>query len=84
MGDELGSAKDIDRLVSSGLYSNFHLDRARRFLEPTYRLGGQKCRQKLVILSFIGYLGEFESASQTVLTCICTIMPRSVRPIFKS
>ena len=34
--------------------------------------------------SFLGYLGEIESDSQTVWTCmLCTIVPRSVLPIFK-
>ena len=38
----------------------------------------------MVILSFLGYLGEIESDSQTVWICICTIVPRSALPIFKS
>ena len=36
----------------------------------------------MVILSFLGCLVEFESDSQTVWTCICTVKPRSVLPIF--
>ena len=88
MGDELGSATDADRLlVSSGLsarYTTLHLDRERRFLMLPYRIVGQKCRKKWVILSFLGYLGEFESDSRSVRTCICTVKPRSVLPIFNS
>ena len=73
MGHELGSATDIDRFfVFRTVYTNFHLDRERQFLELSYRRVGQKYRQKMVILSFVGYLGEFESDSQTVWTGIYT------------
>ena len=37
---------------------------------------------KDIVLSFLGYLGEIESHSPTVWTCICTIVPRSVVPFF--
>ena len=51
-------------------------------------LRGQKCRQKLMLIiffSFLGYLGEMESDSQSVWTCICTaVVPRSVLPSLKS
>ena len=36
--------------------------------------------RKTITLSFLGYLGEFESDSQTVWTCTCTVKPRSVLP----
>ena len=39
MGDELGSATDIDPLCLQGLYTNFHLDRERRFLELSSDFG---------------------------------------------
>ena len=39
---------------------------------------------KMVILSFLGYLGEFESDSLTVWACICIVEARSVLPNFKS
>ena len=76
MGDELGIATDIDRLlVCSGLvYTIFHVDRERGFLGVVTQILGKKCRQKSVILSFLGYLGEIESDSQkTVWTSIRTI-----------
>ena len=48
--------------------------------------------KKLAISSFLGYLGEIESDSRTVWTCtyyilqyfVCTMVPGSVLPIFKS
>ena len=84
MGDELGSATDIDRFpVFRTVYTNFHLHRERGFSELSEILG-QQCPKKMVIFNFLGYLGEVESDSQTVWTCICTIVPRSVLPIFKS
>ena len=49
------------------MYTNFHLDRERRFLELSHRFVGEKYRHKVVILSFLGYLGEFESDSQNGL-----------------
>ena len=66
------------------VYTNDHLDRERLLLGAVIQLLGQNCRQKLEILSFLGYLGEIESDYQTVWTCICTIVPRSVLPTFKS
>ena len=39
---------------------------------------------EMLLLRFRGHLGEIESNSQTVWTCICNIGPRSVFPIFKS
>ena len=71
MGDELGSATDIDRLVvSSGLSRTtiFTLIGNDDFLELSWEMLGQKCRQKVAILSFLGYLDEIESDSQTVWT----------------
>ena len=46
---------------------------------------GKKCRQKMAILSFLGHLGEIDSDSETVWTCICTIniVPQSALPIFQ-
>ena len=60
---------------------------------------GQTCGHKLVVLSFVGYIGEIESDFQTVLldisarssqifkqlwTRLCAMAPRSVCPISKS
>ena len=87
MGEELGSATDIDGLLaSSGLLCVplFALIGNDDFWSCQTYFVGQKCRQKSVISSFLGYLGEFDSDSQTVWTCTCTIAPRSVLPIFKS
>ena len=53
------------------------------FFELSQKISGQKCHQKYVILSFLGYLDEIESDPQTVWTCICTTAPRSVLPIFQ-
>ena len=62
MGDELGSATYIDRLlvVFRTIYTNFHLNREHDFLAIVQILG-QKCRQKMLIFSFLGYLDENES-----------------------
>ena len=56
-----------------------------RFLEPVMQILGKKCRQKMAILSFLGHLGEIDSDSETVWTCICTIniVPQSALPIFQ-
>ena len=54
----------------------FHLGRERRFWELSTQILGQKCRQKLVILSFLGSRRDRVGLSQT-------IVPRSVLPIFK-
>ena len=34
----------------------------------------RKCRQKMAVLSFLGYLGEIESDSPTVWTCTCNLL----------
>ena len=44
---------------------------------------GRKCRRKLVLVSFLD-ISEVESGHQIVWTCIYTIVPGSVLPIFKS
>lgn len=66
MGDELGSATYIDRLLvsqSSVVYTKFHLDRQRLFLELSYKFSVEMSvnKLKLVRVSFRGYLGENES-----------------------
>ena len=68
MGDELGSATGIDRLlVSSGPSTTiFTLIGNDEFWSSHTDFVGQQCRQKMAILSFLGYLGEFESHSETV------------------
>ena len=60
------------------VYTIFHLDRESRFLELSYRFVGKNVAKKMVILSFLGYPGEFESDSQTVWTGICTVKPLSL------
>ena len=82
MGDELGSATDTGRLLVSSGYTNFHVDREIWSCHTDFV--GQKRRQKWVILVFLGYLGEFESDSQTIWTSTCGVKPRSVLPIFHS
>ena len=42
-----------------------------------------KMSQKMVIWSFLAWFGEIESDSQSVWTCICTVVPRSVLPFFQ-
>ena len=68
MGGELGSATDIDPSpgVFRTVYTNFHLNRERRIFRAVMQILGQKCRQKMVILSFLEYLDNTESDSQTV------------------
>ena len=85
MVDELGRATDMDRLlVSSGLSTPiFTLSRTTIFGAVTHILV-RKYRQKIVSFIFLGYLGEIESDSQTVWSCICTFVPRSVLPNSKS
>ena len=56
------------RVFRAAVYTNFHLDWERRLLELSIQFFGRKCRQKMVILSFFGYLAEIESDSQTVWT----------------
>ena len=86
MGDELGSATGIDRLlVSSGLSTPIFTLIKNDDFGAVMQILGQNCRQKLVIFSFFGYLGEIVSDfPNCVDLCICTIVPRSVLPIFKS
>ena len=65
MGDKLGSATDMDRLfcVFRTVRSNINVDRERMIFGAVTQILGQKCRQKLAILSVIGYLGDTESDS---------------------
>ena len=77
MGDELGSATGIDRLLgSSGLSTPIFALIVNDDFGAVIQILDQKCRQKMVISSFLGYLGEIESDSQTVWTCICSIVKR--------
>ena len=46
-------------------FSSFHLDRVRPFwVLSSQRFLCPKCRQKLAILSFVGYVGEVDSHSR--------------------
>ena len=57
IGDESGSATDISRLfVSSGLSPPIGNDGFWSY--DIIQILGQKCRKKMVISSFLGYLGE--------------------------
>ena len=73
IGDELGSATDIGRLLESSASKatpTFPLTGNDDFWScHTYILHilGQKCRQKLVLSSLRGYLGENESDSPNCL-----------------
>ena len=87
MGDELGGATDIDRLlVSSGLSTpELDLIENNEFWSCHTDFFA-KMSQNFVLLGFLGYLGEVESGSLNVWTCILSypIVPGSVLPIFKS
>ena len=72
MGDELGNATDIDRFVC--VFRTLH--QIPTIFGAVVRTLGTKRRQKLVCLSFLEYLGEIESYSQTVWTCRYTICAR--------
>ena len=48
-------------------YTKFHLDRELRFSELVMRKIGQNFGKKMVLLRFIGFLGETEPDSQTSL-----------------
>ena len=85
MGDELGRATVIDRLlVSSGLFT------------PIFTLTGNDdvgavirnlCHNVGTMWHFprnLGYIGEIEPDSQNVWTCVYTIGPGSVLPISMS
>ena len=68
----MSSASDIDRLpASSGLSTAVSTligkDDFGAVIQADF---SPKCRQKMVIWSFLGYLGEIESDFQTVWTCI--------------
>ena len=87
IGDEVGSATDIDRLfVSSGpfctWYTNFHLLIGNDDFWSFHTGFRPEISPKKCNLSFLGYLGEIVSDSQTVWTCIymhiCTIVCATV------
>ena len=68
MGDELGSATNIDRLFvhSRTAYIKFHLDREQRFLELPYEFRA-KISAKISTFGFSWISGrEIESDSQNV------------------
>ena len=66
MGDELGSATDIDYLrVSSGLSTPIFTSIGTTIFGAVIQICRPKSRQKWVIWSFLGYLGEFKSDFQT-------------------
>ena len=48
------------------------------------RILSQNVGKKSICFSFLGYLDEIESDSQNVWTCMYTIVPGPVLPIFKS
>ena len=85
MGVELGDETYIHvRVVSSALSPPiFHLDREHRYL---YEFSVEK----LVLLSFRGYLGEIESTKKklrifhTLFFCMCSVVSGLALPIFKS
>ena len=88
MGDELGSPTDIDRLpASSGLSTAVSTligkDDFGAVIQADF---SPKCRQKMVIWSFLGYLGEIESDSQTgpAYALRINIVPPFVLRIFNS
>ena len=83
MGHELGSATDIHRLlVASGLSTPiFTLIGKYDFWSFHVDFVGQKCRKKLVILSFHGCLSAKSSRIlKTVWTCVCAV---ERRPVFQ-
>ena len=67
MGDEWGSASDIDRPVSSGLSAPiFTLMGGDDFWSS--QISGKKCRPRIDKIDFCWiYLGEIESGSQNCL-----------------
>ena len=85
MGGELGDETHIDVPLGSLALSptNFHLDREHRYLF-------EFSVEKLVLLSFRGYLGEIESGKQNVKNfsyaffCVCSVVSGLALPIFKS
>ena len=84
MGGELGNETYMDVLESSALSTKFHLDRERRFL---YEFSVEK----LVLLSFRGYLGEIESGKKKMLEffvyflfCECAVLCQGQRFQFSS
>ena len=73
MGDELGSATDIDRLLVSSELSTAIFDLiGNDDFWSCHRDFRPKMSPKYGNLSFVGYLGEIESDFQTVWACICT------------
>ena len=82
MGDELGNATYINRLIVSTLSRPiYHLDRERPFLELSNDFECQnvgKKTTKMLLLRFGAYIGELVSDSPTVWTSKCTIVPWSV------
>ena len=66
--DELSNETDIHRLLVSAalLTAKIALIGNDEFWSSHTDFVGQQCRQKMAILSFLGYLGEFESHSETV------------------
>ena len=77
MCNELRSGTDIDRLlVCSGLSTPIFALIGNDYFGAVIQILGQKCRQKMVISSLVGCLGEIESDSRSVWTCICVIVPR--------
>ena len=86
MGGQLGNETCIDVLLESSALSppNFILDRERRFL---YEFSVEK----LVLLSFRGYLGEIESGKKKMLEffvyflfCECAVLCQGQRFQFSS
>ena len=67
------------------VYTNFHLDRERPFLELAYRFVGQKCRQKLAFFIFLGTCRRVRVGFLKLFgPAYALIKPRSVFPICKS
>ena len=75
MGDEFGRATDIDRLVLRTVYTKFDLYLGNVDFWNGCTNFRPKLSLRMVIWSFVGFLDAMESDSQTVRTCMCTIMP---------
>ena len=70
MGDELGSASDVDRILgSSTLLHQFlpAVDREQRFLEPSYRFHVKMSGRKGAFEFFL-YPGKIKEDSKNVWT----------------
>ena len=65
--------------VCRTIHTKFHLDRKRGLLELSHGLYAEMSGQKLLFLSFLGYLPETEAYSQNVWTCILVYISHCAR-----